>query len=57
MIFTFWSLDKGRKKNKVLIIEIFLHENRTKRTEQIFNLVKHFANTIYFLNSPSERTK
>ena len=37
MIFTFWSLGKGRKKNKVLIIEIFLHENRTKRTEQIFN--------------------
>ena len=57
MIFTFWSLGKERKKNKVLIIEIFLHGNRTKRTEQIFNLVKHFANTIYFLNSPSERTK
>ena len=48
MIFTFWSLGKGRKKNKVLIIEIFLHENRTKRTEQIFNLVKHLADTIYF---------
>ena len=56
MNFTFWSLGKGRKKNKALIIEIFLYENRTKRTE-IFNLVKHFADTIYFLNSPSERTK
>ena len=57
MNFTFWSLGKGRKKNKALIIEIFLYENRTKRTEQIFNLVKHFADTIYFVNSPSERTK
>ena len=44
-------------ENKALIIEIFLYENRTKRTEQIFNLVEHFADTIYFLNSPSERTK
>ena len=57
MNFTFWSLGKGRKKNKALIIEIFLYENRTKRTKQIFNLVKHFPDTIYFLNSPSERTK
>ena len=48
MIFTFWSLGKGRKKNIALIIEIFLHENRSKRTEQIFNLVKYFADTIYF---------
>ena len=56
MNFTFWSLGK-RMENKALIIEIFLYENRTKRTEQIFNLVEHFADTIYFLNSPSERTK
>ena len=48
MNFTFWSLGKGRKKNKALIIEMFLYENRTKRTEQIFNLVKYFADTIYF---------
>ena len=48
MNFTFWSLGKGRKKNKAMIIEIFLQENRTKRTKQIFNLVKYFADTIYF---------